>query len=82
MSIFVSRLSPDVDVEALRAHVEQLAGVEGTTECQQQEQRHHSYKSFKVVIRGMLKERIPDLYKPENWHKDVLVKRWFNSLGL
>lgn len=78
VSLFVSRLSPDVASEVLCAHVESIAGVVGATTCEQLPQRHQSYVSFKVTISGMPKEKIAILYEPENWDKDILVKRWFN----
>ena len=78
VALFVSRLSPDVDPEALRTHVEEIAGVRGSTECEKLEQRHPNYVSFKVSIKGYPKDKIAELYKSENWHQDVLVKRWFN----
>ena len=78
VALFVSRLSPDVDPEALRAHVEEIAGIEGTTECEKLAQRHPSYVSFKVSIKEFPKDRIAELYKSENWHQDVLVKRWYS----
>lgn len=79
VSLFVSRLSPDVGSEVLCAHVESIAGVPvGATTCEQLPQRHQSYVSFKVTISGMPKENIASLYEPENWDKDILVKRWFN----
>ena len=78
VALFVSRLSPDVDPEALRTYVEELAGVKGTTLCQPLQQRHPSYLSFKIKIGQMPKEKIAELYKPENWHQNILVKRWFD----
>ena len=78
VALFVSRLSPDVDPEALRAHVKEIAGVQGTTKCEKLEQRHPNYISFKVSLKEFPKDRIAELYKSENWHQDVLVKRWFN----
>ena len=78
VALFVSRLSPDVDPESLRAHVEEIAGIEGTTECEKLEQRHSNYVSFKVSIKEFPKNNIAELYKSENWHQDVLVKRWFD----
>ena len=78
VALFVSRLSPDTDPEALRAHVEEISGVEGTTECARLEQRHPNYVSFKVSIKEFPKNKIAELYKSENWHQDVLVKIWFN----
>ena len=78
VALFVSRLSPDVDPEELRAYVEELAGVKGTTLCESLQQRHPSYLSFKIKIGKMPKEKIAELYKPENWHQDILVKRWFD----
>lgn len=78
IALFVSRLSPNVDPEALRAHVEEIAGVEGSTECEPLTQRHPNYISFKITIKEMPKENIGELYKPENWHQDILVKRWFD----
>ena len=76
VSLFVSRMSPDTDGEALRAHVEEIAGA--TTTCDALPQKHENYKSFKVVIKGIQKGSIPDLYLPENWPQDILVKRWFD----
>ena len=78
ISLFVTRLAPDVDGEVLRAHVEELVGEEGSTTCELQPQRHPSYRSFKVIIKGMMKEHIVNLYDPGNWDKDILVKRWFD----
>ena len=78
VDLFVSRLSPDVDPQALKAHVEEIVGVEGTTECEKLEQRHSSYVSFKISIKALPKNKIPELYKSENWHQDILVKRWYN----
>ena len=78
VDLFVSRLSPDVDPQALKAHVEEIVGVEGTTECEKLEQRHSSYVSFKISIKALPKDKIPELYKSENWHQDILVKRWYN----
>ena len=77
ITIFVSRLAPEVESEVLQKHVESIVGVEGTTTCELQPQRHPSYVSYKVTVKGMLKENIEHIYRPENWDRDILVKRWF-----
>ena len=78
VNLFVSRLSPDVEAELLRAHVEEITGVKGTIDCELQPQRYPTYRSFKILIKGMPKEKTTELYKPENWPNGVLVKKWFN----
>ena len=78
VNLFVSRLSPDVDGEVLKAHLEEIVGSEKDIVCEALAQRFPDYRSFKVVIKGMPKDNIADLYKPDNWDKNILVKSWFN----
>nr|XP_027209908.1 uncharacterized protein LOC113803337 [Penaeus vannamei] len=54
VSLFISRLAADVDLEVLRAQVEEIAGVAGSTTCELQPQRHSNYKSCKVIVKGDL----------------------------
>ena len=77
ITLFVSRIQPDIASELLLSHVSQIAGVT-TVECEQLEQKHSHYQSFKVTIKGMTHSKIKDLYKPENWDKDILVRRWYD----
>lgn len=76
VTLFVSRLRPDVPVDNLMSHVKEIAGVE-IVECEQVEQRHPNYRSYKVCIKGINRDRIKDLYNPDNWDSGLLVKRWY-----
>ncbi len=78
VELFVTRLSPDVEIEALQSHVEALAGVTRGVTCDKLPQRRDHYISCKVTIKGMVRENIAELYKADNWDKDILIKRWFN----
>ena len=71
------RLAPEVKSKVLQKHVESIVGVEGTTTCELQPQRHPSY-IYKVTVKGMPKENIEQIYRSENWDRDILVKRWFD----
>ena len=66
VSLFVSRLQPDVTSDVLQGHVSHLAGVT-TVECEQVHQRHSHYRSYKVIINAMPRDKIKELYKPESW---------------
>lgn len=78
VSLFISRLAADVDLEVLRAQVEEIAGVAGSTTCELQPQRHSNYKSCKVIVKGVPKENVKNFYEPLNWDEDILVRRWFD----
>lgn len=77
MTLFVSRLQPEIASELLISHVSHIAGV-STVDCEQVDQRHSHYRSFKVSIKAMLQSKVKDLYNPESWDKDILVRRWYD----
>ena len=81
INLFVSRLPSDVNVEILRAQVKENAGVlESDITCELQPQKHANYRTCKVIIERVPKERIACLYDPENWDENILVRRWFDQL--
>ena len=64
-----------MDIEILKNQVKESAGVPETNiSCEIQPQRHLNYKSCKIIIKGVSKERIAGLYEPENWDEDILVR--------
>ena len=80
ITLFISRLQPDIASEVLLGHVSRVAGVT-TVECEQVEQRYSHYRSFRVTIKAMPQNRVKDLYSPENWDKDILVRRWYDKIN-
>lgn len=77
VALFVSRMPPETPVDHLVSHVRDIAGV-NTVECEQLEQRYPNYRSYKVCIKAINKDKIKELYDPENWDSGLLVKRWYN----
>ena len=79
INLFVSRLSLDVDIQILQAQVKEIAGVqESDITCELQPQKHANYKTCKVIIKKVPKDRITCLYEAENWDENILVRRWFD----
>ena len=76
--LFVSRLEPDVDVGVLRAQVQEITGSAAENViCELLPQKHSSYRSCKITINSLEKNKIQDLYNADNWENDLLVKRWW-----
>ena len=75
VSLSVSHLTYDVDIEVLWAQIKENADVSNVDiTCKMQPQRHSNYKSCKIKMKGMPMERITGLYEPENWDEDILVR--------
>lgn len=75
-----SRPWRESDMDALFAHPE-IIGMETTIECNFQHQRLPTYQSYEVVIKEMQKDLISELYRPENWNKDVRSKRCLSNMA-
>jgi hypothetical protein len=72
VSLFVSRLEPDVEQETVKKYVDDKFKVDFV--CEKMKTRYDSYASFK--IEGYCKD--PDVFFEENnWPEDILVRRFY-----
>ena len=72
VSLFVSRLDPEVETYKVKAHVNDTFSV--SFECERLNTRYDTYSSFKVE--GYCKDPSA-FYDSENWPENVLVRRFF-----
>ena len=72
VSLFVSRLDPEVETDKVKAYVNDTFSV--SFECERLNTRYDTYSSFKVE--GYCKDPSA-FYDSENWPENVLVRRFF-----
>ena len=78
IQLFISRLKVNVTSDDLKTHITDISKT-NDIDCEIQEQKHNSYISYKVSVRNIEKNIIPNMYMPENWPTGILVKRWYQS---
>ena len=79
VSLFVSRLSPHVSDNELHGHIKSITGTDKVINCENLEVKYPTYKSYKVTIDDMIKNEVAQLFKPDNWPKGILVKKWYEK---
>ena len=78
LSLFVSRLQPQVSSEELRIHVINISGKESVN-CEKLLTKHQNYVSFKITIKDLERSKISNLFQSANWPKGILVKKWYEK---
>jgi uncharacterized coiled-coil protein SlyX len=74
VSLFVSRLEPDIEAEKIQTYIKSKFNV--TFECEKLKTKYDSYASFK--LQGFCVD--PSVfYKAENWPENILVRRFFSA---
>ena len=77
VSLFISRLSPEVNENDLKTHVANISG-EATVTCEKLEVKHNNYISFKISVNDLEKSKIGALYQSANWPKGIVVREWYD----